>query len=600
MGPKLLVTWRLAVRDIRQRKGESALLLLALIAATTTLTLGLVLHGVTSSPYQRTREATAGPDVVVAYGGRPAARAALGLTHAAGVTSHSGPYPVAYATLHAHGRTVGVQVEGRGSGSAAVDQPDVTQGGWVRPGGVVLERAFADALGVGPGDRITLNGMPFVVDGIAVTAAVPAYPQVCFLLLCNDPAQAQYGVSDMGMAWTTEAAAQRLASAAAPLSYVLNLRLRDAASAGAFAAAHGTGALAGDAVAWEQISAVDGQLVLAEQQVLMPGSWLAGLLALASVTVLAGGRMAAQGRRVGLIKAGGGTPGVVAAVLLAENLILALTAAIAGLVAGWLVAPLLSNPGAGLAGAPGAPSLTAATVGLAAGTALGIALIATLIPAVRAARASTVAALADAARQPQRGAALIALSARMPVPLLFGLRLIARRPRRAVLGAATVVISVTGIVAVLTYHATLRAHPGGWSSGLTDPITARVSQVMLVLTVPVVILAAVNLICITWSTVLDARRPVALARGLGASARQIGAGLSVAQVIPSLPAALLGIPLGVGLFALVGNGAAPSFPSAAWLIAVVVATMTAVACLTAAPARIGARHQIADVLRQEA
>jgi ABC-type antimicrobial peptide transport system permease subunit len=52
--------------------------------------------------------------------------------------------------------------------------------------------------------------------------------------------------------------------------------------------------------------------------------------------------------------------------------------------------------------------------------------------------------------------------------------------------------------------------------------------------------------------------------------------------------------------ALVGNGAAPSFPSAAWLTAVVVATMTAVACLTAAPARIGARRQIADVLRQEA
>ena len=56
-----------------------------------------------------------------------------------------------------------------------------------------------------------------------------------------------------------------------------------------------------------------------EQQVLSPGAWLAGLLALASVAVLAGGRMAEQTRRVGLLKAVGGTPGLVAVVLLAET-----------------------------------------------------------------------------------------------------------------------------------------------------------------------------------------------------------------------------------------------------------------------------------------
>ena len=70
--------------------------------------------------------------------------------------------------------------------------------------------------------------------------------------------------------------------------------------------------------------------------------------------------MAEQTRRVGLLKAVGGTPGLVAAVLLAENLLLALVAAAAGLAAGWLAAPLLTSPGAGLVGAPGAPSLTAA------------------------------------------------------------------------------------------------------------------------------------------------------------------------------------------------------------------------------------------------
>ena len=167
------------------------------------------------------------------------------------------------------------------------------------------------------------------------------------------------------------------------------------------------------------------------------------LLAVASVAVLVGGRMAEQTRRVGLLKAVGGTPGLVAAALLAENLVLALLAAAAGLAAGWLAAPLLTNPGAALVGTPGAPSLTAPRRA-GGGVALAVALAATLVPAIRAARTSTVSALADAARPPRRRARLIAISARLPVPLLLGLRLVARRPRRALLSAASIAVTVTG------------------------------------------------------------------------------------------------------------------------------------------------------------
>ena len=53
-----------------------------------------------------------------------------------------------------------------------------------------------------------------------------------------------------------------------------------------------------------------------------------------SVAVIVGGRMAAQTRRVGLLKAVGSTPSLVALVLLGENLVLALTAAATGLAAG--------------------------------------------------------------------------------------------------------------------------------------------------------------------------------------------------------------------------------------------------------------------------
>ena len=80
-----------------------------------------------------------------------------------------------------------------------------------------------------------------------------------------------------------------------------------------------------------------------EQKVLLIVSWLLAMLAIASIAVLVGGRMAEQTRRVGLLKAVGGTPTLVAVVLLAENLLLALAAAVVGLLAGELLAPLLDQ-----------------------------------------------------------------------------------------------------------------------------------------------------------------------------------------------------------------------------------------------------------------
>ena len=50
---RILLIGRLAARDLRRRRAEAVLMLLAITAATATLTLGLVLHGVTSQPYQR-------------------------------------------------------------------------------------------------------------------------------------------------------------------------------------------------------------------------------------------------------------------------------------------------------------------------------------------------------------------------------------------------------------------------------------------------------------------------------------------------------------------------------------------------------------------
>ena len=72
----------------------------------------------------------------------------------------------------------------------------------------------------------------------------------------------------------------------------------------------------------------DSSFLRSDQVVLLTGATLLGLLALASVAVLVGGRLAEGTRRVGLLKAVGGTPDLVAATFLAENLFLALVAAL--------------------------------------------------------------------------------------------------------------------------------------------------------------------------------------------------------------------------------------------------------------------------------
>jgi hypothetical protein len=625
---RVFLVGRLALADVRPPTVEAALLLLAITAATATLTLGLALRGVTNDPYQRTRAATAGPDAVAGLFNlalpRKKSRGSLGpghetlsspdnqpskertaafdaLAHASGVVAHSGPYPVAWATLSRGTKTAGVAVEGRDQTRAPVDQPFVTKGHWISgTGDAVVEAGYADSLGIHVGDQIGLNRTHFLVVGFAVTAAVPDYPSM----------QIAVGASpfpDPGLIWVGRAAARKLASATLPLSYLLNLKLSRSLphlSMGLQGVDLGGGRLwhvgcPCSIISSDEILLRDAKPIAVERRALRIGSWLLGLLAVASVAVLVGGRMSEQARRVGLLKAVGATPAFVAAVLLLEDLALALVAAAAGLLIGSLLAPLLTNPGAGLLGSAGAPSLTVSMVELVTAVALAVAILATLVPALRASRLSTVRALADAARPPRRRGTLIALSTRLPVPLLLGMRLAARRPRRAILGAFSIAVTVMTIVAVVNVHANQPSQTIARFSAIDNPRTDRLNEALLLVSVVLVVLAAINALFITWSTAIDARHQLTIARALGATPAQISAGLTTAQLIPALPGTILGIPAGIALVAALRHGDKTTAPSAWSLIAIVFGTLLVVAALSTIPARIGARRPVAETLQAE-
>jgi putative ABC transport system permease protein len=85
----------------------------------------------------------------------------------------------------------------------------------------------------------------------------------------------------------------------------------------------------------------------------------------------------------------------------------------------------------------------------------------------------------------------------------------------------------------------------------------------------------------------------------GATPGQVTTGLAGAQVAPALITAILGIPAGLVLFGIAAGNPLNANPPVLWLIAVVPATLVAVAALTAIPARIGAQRPVAEVLRSE-
>lgn len=618
---------RLAARDLRRRPVEALLLLAAIAAATTTLALGLSVRGLADDPYRVTSDATSGPDVVATVGPPtgaadepdpampPDLAAALAapadldaleeLARADGVVDHSGPFPVVGAELAADGVTVDVQAVGRDVEPASVDQPMLTDGGWVREGGVVVEAAFAAAQGLGVGDVVAIDGRPFDLVGIAVTAAAAPFPEAsCFSACMTGATPAEddalslpsWVLRNPGLVWVARGDAIALVPDPTSTTWVLNLRLDDPAGAEAFAAAHApSGPAAVLPVPWQDIREQGAHMERDAQKVLLFGSSLLVVMATATVAVLVGGRIADQGRRIGLLEAVGATPWLVAAVLLAEHAVVALVAAAVGLTAGRFGAPQLTDRGAGLLGTA-EPSFGLSTVVAVIAVALAVAALATIVPALRASRTSTLVALADAARAPRRAGRLITLSSRLPTAMLLATRMLSRRPRRAVLGILSVAVTASGLVTVLIGRAGLgeQLSAGGYRAAAVE----RLWPVMESLMVALAALAAVNIVFIATSTVLDSRRTAAVARVLGATPRQVGVALVTAQLLPALAGALVGVPGGIALFMALDDGT-PALPPFWQLATVVPLLVAAIALLVTIPARAGARRPLALALRSE-
>src|SRR5262245_6778699 len=600
MGPGRLVLG-LAWRNVRHRPWQALLLLLALSLSTTIITLALALYEISDHSWDRVSRATNGfhvegsaeisPDMSPAQLERVRAELAS-LGDAPGVSAVGGPWRSGQVNGEIAGAPLRLRVQVRDTDPAAVDQPLVTAGHWLDGReGVVVEDGLATAAGLQPGDTITIAGQRVPVRGAALTVFSGPYP-----------------TDQPGYVWISHATAARLGGALDSGAYLLELRLADPDQAESFVAAHP--GLDGDT--WQE-SKTDAAMELHDlASVFGIVASFVVVLTIGTAVILVAGRMAAQIRQVGTLKAVGATPGQVTCVLLIEYLTVAFLATAVGLVAGTLLTPPLARLGRVLSvyGAQ-TPPITWPRAAIAVAVTTAVVLLATVRPALRGVRRSTLRALGSSTGPGSRSGRVIRATTRLPLPLSvrLGLRAANRRRGRFLANTLGLTVGITLIITALALRTgvdTLRQQ--GLSLNDPDPISRAatianqdsMSSLGFIVAAFLVGLALINAAVAAAFAAHDHARNHAIMRTVGTTPGQTVTAFLVAQLTACLLACALGIPLGIAFYESYTRG--PLGPIGLTPLTYVVTILTALllyALIAAVPARLLARRPITSQLAYE-
>jgi putative ABC transport system permease protein len=416
-----------------------------------------------------------------------------------------------------------------------------------------------------------------------------------------------YPTDQPAWVWISPATAARLGAALDGGGYQLELRLADPAQAESFAAAHPE---VNDT--WQETKSESASDLEDLAAVLVTLATFVVGLTIATAAILVAGRMAAQIRQVGTLKAIGVTPGQVTCVLLVEYLTVALLATGVGLAAGTLlVAPLarltrvLSVYGAQT------PPITWPRAAIVLAVATSVVLVVTVRPSLWGVRHSTLRSLRGSTRPPHRAGRLFRAVARLPLPLpvQLGLRAATRRRGRFVANTVGLTVGITLVIAALA----LRDGVNGFrQQGLSihdpDPISRaasianqdRMSTLGFTIAAFIVALAVLNAIVAAVFSAHDSARNHAIQRALGTTPGQTVTTFLVAHLAACLVACALGIPPGIAFYASIrGEILDPIGLSPLTYAATILTAVLLYAVIAFLPTRFLARRPIAAQLTYE-
>jgi putative ABC transport system permease protein len=603
---------RLAWRNLRRRPGQALLLLLTLTIATGTLGVSLTMLGSADGPWDRVWRTTSGFHVgAIVYhppdepGDRELVarqrREAVALAKEPGVVAVGGPWTHLYGSIDIGDGSEDLTAEIRDPAPSDVDQPLVTAGQWLGDaGGVVLESGLASTIPAGPGDVVTIQGRPFTVRGVAMTVSRGRFP-------LSRPAQV----------WVTPRTARALRdTGATPEGFAMQLRLRNPNDAGAFVAAHGSfdydqpsSSVTASLETWQHrrgdshsdLDILAGTLFIA--------GTLVAVLTIATAAVLVAGRMAAQIRQVGTLKAIGVTPRQVVLTLLVEYMAVAAVATAIGLAIGRVIAPRLAETSVTILGSPQSPPLTLTKVLIVAGVAFSVVVLATLRPGFRGIRHSTLRSLVSGARSPKRPArmARTAESVGAPPAIVLGLRSAWRRPGRLLTNATGLALAVAMIVVAVGLRESLDLlkvappEPGhAASDAAVEILYEQIRAIVIATAFLLMILGAINAFIVATFAARDSARNHAVVRAVGGTPRQTITALIVSQLGACVVAVAVGIPLGLGMWSLMAGGDLPEVNvSGTSLVLLAVAVPLVFSALVSIPARMLARQPVTQSLAYE-
>jgi putative ABC transport system permease protein len=478
----------------------------------------------------------------------------------------------------------------RDPGPAAVDQPLVTAGHWLDGReGVVLEDGFAAAAGLRPGDIVTIAGQRVPVRGAALTVDVGPYPN-------DQPA----------WVWISPATAARLGAAIDEGGYSLELRLADPEQAESFAAAHPeVGAT------WQENkgeAVTDIEELAAAFDIL---AFFVVVLTIGTAVILVAGRMAAQSRQVGTLKAVGVTPGQVTCVLLVEYLAVAFLATAVGLAAGTLLTPPLARLTSVVSvyGAQ-APPITWPRAATAFAVTTAVVVLATVRPALRGVRQSTLRSLGSNTRPPRRPGRLVRTITGLPLPLpvWLGLRGANRHRGRFLANTLGLTVGITLTITALALrtgvdaahrHALSIDEPDAISRAAEIATQDRASGLGFTVAAFLIALALINATVAAVFAAHDHARNHAIMRTIGTTPRQTVTAFLVAQLTACLLACGLGIPLGIAFYETIRGGIAPIGLTPLTYIITTLTALLLYAAIALIPARLLARRPITPQLAYE-
>src|SRR5580658_1493024 len=413
----------------------------------------MLLQG-TLNPWQQLFARTHGADVLVYFQDRTD----TGELHSLpGVQAVGQPYQAASATLAQGAQKSPVELRSMTPVPPAMSTPLVVAGSWLRasaPAGVVVEASFAQAVHVGVGDQIVVDGIDGTmtsmrVIGIADTADQGFYPQWT-----------------PGLIWVQHALLVKVEPNPGETQEIVGLRLTDSSAVATGQVVqtiwnlyNGPDQNSSSAVerysTWQQV-----QNSMASNDRLL-GLLLAlfGIIALVAapcaIANVTAGRVLVQRQDIAMLKALGFTPGQVVRMLVAEQTALGAAGTVLGLAATRIMtSPAFVRPpdGTPVGLAPLSGSWVA-VIGV--GTVLTVAL-ATIVPAWYAGRVSPVAAVQPS---PPHGhlsrMARLGLLVRLPAPLVLGARDSLTRRLPAALTVIGLAIPMVMITIALTCWSTV-------------------------------------------------------------------------------------------------------------------------------------------------